>query len=263
MFKTAIRKIIQRYGYDLVPRERKRANVLPVDFTTLHREITEKTKPYTLTSPKRIFALVEAVRYLVANGIEGAFVECGVYKGGSMMAAAMTLLSESINDRDLYLYDTFEGMPKPGSSDVDAWGKAAAETFEKEKLSDSSSRWANSPIEEVKEAMSSTGYPADRVHYIKGLVEDTLPETAPDRIALLRLDTDWYQSTRHELVHLYPRVVRKGVVIVDDYGHFQGARQAVDEFFAGRDLAPYLHRIDYTGRLLVKHEIDPPPTAAD
>ncbi len=83
-------------------------------------------------------------------------------------------------------------------------------------------------------------------------VEDTIPARIPDEIALLRLDTDWYTSTLHELHHLYPRLAKHGILIIDDYGHWQGARQAVDEYFkdAGPDL--YLHRIDYTGRILVK-----------
>jgi hypothetical protein len=98
----------------------------------------------------------------------------------------------------------------------------------------------------------ATGYPAERVHLVRGPVEETLPAAAPERLALLRLDTDWYASTRHELEHLYPRLVDGGVLIVDDYGHWQGARQAVDEYFAGTAPPPLLHRIDYTARIGVK-----------
>ena len=107
-------------------------------------------------------------------------------------------------------------------------------------------------IEQVREAMLSTGYPAQRVHLTKGTVEETLPAAAPEHIALLRLDTDWYASTRHELEHLWPRLVGQGVLIVDDYGHFRGARQAVDEYFAQAGLPVLLSRLDYTGRMLVK-----------
>ena len=105
-------------------------------------------------------------------------------------------------------------------------------------------------LSEVRAAMASTGYPPDRVTYVEGLVEDTIARSAPDRIALLRLDTDWYESTRHELVELYPRVQRGGVLIVDDYGHFAGVRKAVDDYFAGEPIL--LSRIDYTGRVAVK-----------
>jgi hypothetical protein len=108
------------------------------------------------------------------------------------------------------------------------------------------------PAEVVRERVESTGYPPERIHLIEGRVEDTLPATAPDRLALLRLDTDWYASTRHELLHLYPLLGDGGVLIVDDYGHYEGARQAVDEYFAERGETVLLQRIDYTGRMAVK-----------
>ena len=93
----------------------------------------------------------------------------------------------------------------------------------------------------------SLGSGPERIHFVEGKVEDTIPAHAPERIALLRLDTDWYESTRHELEHLYPRLSRGGVLIIDDYGHWQGARQAVDEYF-GDAHAALLNRIDYTAR---------------
>jgi hypothetical protein len=90
------------------------------------------------------------------------------------------------------------------------------------------------------------------MHFVKGKVEDTIPASTPDRIAILRLDTDWYASTRHELEHLYPLLAPGGVLIIDDYGHWEGCRQAVDEYFASRNLQVLLNRVDYTGRIAVK-----------
>ncbi len=104
----------------------------------------------------------------------------------------------------------------------------------------------------VRETIDSAGYPSERVHFVRGQVEDTVPEQAPERIALLRLDTDWYESTRHELLHLYPRLASGGVLIVDDYGHWDGCRRAVDEYFSTEAEPVLLSRIDYTGRLAVK-----------
>jgi len=104
----------------------------------------------------------------------------------------------------------------------------------------------------VRRNMLGTRYPEKKIHLIKGKVEDTVPQHAPEKIALLRLDTDWYESTKHELVHLYPRLVPNGVLIIDDYGHWQGAREAVDEYFAGQKFKPLLNRLDYTGRLVIK-----------
>lgn len=103
----------------------------------------------------------------------------------------------------------------------------------------------------MRQLLFATGYPQERLHFVRGRVEDTLPEQAPERIALLRLDTDWYESTHHELVHLYPRLADRGVLIVDDFGHWDGARRAVEEYFA--DQPPLLlHRTDYTARIAIK-----------
>lgn len=170
------------------------------------------------------------------------------------MAIALALIGEGITNRDLYLFDTFEGMPAPGEQDIDLCGNKAYETFSKKKISDVSSNWANSPIERVMEAIILTGYPMDKVHFIKGLVENTLPKEAPKTISLLRLDTDWYKSTIHELIHLFPKLSSKGILIIDDYGHYKGAKKAVDEYFKENNISQYLHRIDYTGRLIIKAE---------
>lgn len=131
-------------------------------------------------------------------------------------------------------------------------GVPALEEFEAHRLSATSSTWCFVSIEDVRRKMASTGYPRDRVHLVKGLVEKTIPSQLPEHIALAWIDTDWYRSTRHKLEHLYPRLVSGGVLLVDHYGHFGGCRKAVDEFFAAREVRPYMHRIDYTGRLIVK-----------
>lgn len=209
--------------------------------------IWEQVRPFTLTSRERIFALCDAVRYLVRNEIPGSYVECGVWKGGSMMAVALTLLSLGVDDRDLWLFDTFEGMTAPGELDVDLHGKRASDEYQRRE-----GNWAQAPLTQVENALLGTGYKASRVHFVKGKVEDTLPARAPDTLALLRLDTDWYESTKHELTHLFPRLSRGGVLIVDDYGHYLGARQATDEYLEEAEVPILLNKIDYTGRIAVR-----------
>ena len=154
--------------------------------------------------------------------------------------------------REVYLFDTFEGMPPP--KDVD---RTADGTFARTLLESDPDKtgwvWAVAGIDDVRRNMGSTGYPQDRLKYVKGPVETTIPALAPaGPIALLRLDTDWYESTKHELAHLFPLLCEGGILIVDDYGLWQGARKAVDEFFTTLGRPYYLNRIDYTGRLLVK-----------
>ena len=209
-------------------------------------------RPYTMTSPERIRALCSAVRYIERAGIEGAVVECGVWRGGSMMAVARTLSRLKASERDLYLFDTFEGMTAPGPHDVALTGETAKCLLEKSERTEEDMVWCYAPMERVAHALALTMYPKGLVHLIPGRVEHTLMTAAPQRIALLRLDTDWYESTRHEMEILFPRLCRGGVLIIDDYGHWQGARRAVDEYVAAHQLKLLLHPIDYTGRIAVK-----------
>jgi hypothetical protein len=166
-----------------------------------------------------------------------------------MMAVARTLLEQGDCARRLYLYDTFEGMTPPGEFDVDYLGAHASSVEAELGAGQPGFRWNYVPLDEVKREVLSVGYPADRISLIKGKVEETLPAQAPERIALLRLDTDWYESTKHEMETLYPRLVRGGVLLIDDYGHFEGARRAVDEYLQKHKIPMLLHRIDYTGRI--------------
>lgn len=213
------------------------------------REIYHRVAEFTMTSPERIAAVCDAVRYVNAARISGAYVECGVWRGGSSMAAAIAFLSAGITDRNFYLFDTFEGMPEPTEHDLRASDKAEAVEILR-KSHQSEKIWCKASIEDVMANMASTEYPNSRVHYCRGMVEQTLPKHAPDQIAILRLDTDWYESTRHELEHLYPRLSPGGVLIIDDYGYWAGARKAVDEYFAASPIL--LNRIDQTGRIAVK-----------
>jgi O-methyltransferase len=225
-------------------------HAFPIDFDEADVELCTRVAPYTMTTPPRIFALARAVEYVVAAEIPGTIVECGVWRGGSMMAVALTLLRLGVTDRDLYLFDTFEGMTEPGEEDVRHTGERAADLLTEE--SRDSHHWGHAPLDGVREALFSVGYPEARLHFVSGPVEETLPAQAPEEIALLRLDTDWYASTKHELVHLFPRLAREGVLIVDDYGYWQGARRAVDEYIAANDARLLLNRIDYSGRIAVK-----------
>ncbi len=222
------------------------------DFDPAFLPILRRCQPATMTSVERIYALYKAVEYLSVTRIPGDIVECGVWRGGSMMCAALTLLEAGDTCRRLYLYDTFAGMVPPDATDVDFKGRSAIGQLSAEQRTEDSYIWAYAPLEAVRGNMASTGYPEDQVSYVCGPVEQTIPATVPEAIALLRLDTDWYSSTRHELDHLFPRLAKGGVLIVDDYGHWQGARRAVDEYFAASDTKVLLNRIDYTARIGVR-----------
>ncbi len=220
---------------------------VPADFDDELAAVVRRVRRHTQTSAARIGSLCDSVEYVVRHRIEGALVECGVWRGGSMMAAALTLLRLGETTRDLYLFDTYTGMPKPGAVDVPSPYGNYSQHWRRERRS----RWLAVPLEAVRERMESTGYPPERIHLVPGMVEETVPAQAPEQIALLRLDTDWYASTRHELEHLYPRLVSGGVLILDDYGWWKGAREAVDEFLDRTGERLLLTRMA-SGRIAVK-----------
>lgn len=227
----------------------KAAPRFPADYDDEAKDIIRAVKPYTMTSPERLNAFVLATRHIVKHDIPGDIVECGVWRGGSMQACAKTLLSLGETGRDLYLFDTYEGMTPPTAEDLRRDGRPAQE------LLDAQGRdrpiWAVASLEDVQAGFESVPYPKDRIHYVQGKVEDTVPEQAPGQISILRLDTDWYASTKHELEHLYSRLVSGGVLLIDDYGYWQGSRQAVDEFLEESGAQLLLLRMD-EGRIAVK-----------
>jgi O-methyltransferase len=246
LLRQFVRHILNRFNLDIVRRR------LPPDLSEDDIHTLNQVRGYSGTPPVRLVALCDAVRYIAASQIPGDIVECGVWKGGSMMAAALTLRAARDTTRHLHLFDTFEGMPEPTAKDISCFGEVATEQWRIMARNGGGSDWAYSPIEDVRGAMYSTGYEMNKIHLIKGRVEDTIPAEAPAAIALLRLDTDWYDSTLHELVHLFPRLSTGGVIIIDDYGHWLGARQATDEYFRTRNVRILLNRIDYTARIGLK-----------
>lgn len=244
IIKKPIQKLAGMFGYEII--RAPKFNIFSKDMGDEFLEIFEKCKFYTMTSVERMYALYQATKYVVNSKIPGDFVECGVWKGGSSMLMALTLLECKDISRKIFLYDTFEGMSKPTEKDKQiADGKPAFDTWQKEHK-------AFSSFNETKTNMLSVGYPENNIIFVKGKVENTIPSTVPFQISLLRLDTDWYESTYHELGHLFPLLSNKGVIIIDDYGYWTGAKEATDKYFSENKIPIFLNRIDSSGRLGVK-----------
>jgi len=251
-FERFVDQTARKVGFQ-ISRVSSGSTRLPVEATARDIQLINSLKPFTMTSGERLWSLINAVRHVVDNRIPGDFVECGVWRGGSVMAMSKELSSLGVLDRQIWLYDTFAGMTEPTSADIEAGsGVTASDMLSSTRVADGDNVWCVAGLPDVQTNVFSTGYPKDKFTFVEGDVAQTLGSSFPESISLLRLDTDWYESTRMELEVLYPRLSVGGVCIFDDYGHWQGARKAVDEYFEKIGHRPYMHPIDYSGRVLIK-----------
>ena len=195
-------------------------------------------RPYTPCGNARLSALHKAVSQTIAAGIPGDVVECGTARGGS--AALMGLaLKRSGAGRKLWVFDTFEGLPAPQAGGPD-WEDGERYTGS-----------CRGSLEEVKQLFDQCGIlPFSRL--VKGMFADTLPRSGVGAVSVLHIDCDWYESVKACLDAFYPRVSPGGIIQVDDYGHWKGAREAVDELLKERSQEVSVRSIDYTGRQLLK-----------
>ncbi len=234
---------------------------LPLDLLieqdSTFREILRKVRGYTMGTPELCYALFQAVNHIHAQGIEGAIVESGVWRGGNIALCALTLLAQQDTSRELYMFDTFDWSWPDLSAFDTKYGEGTAEERNAalKKRRDAPREKLDADLvseERVDQYLISTGYPSQNFIKVKGLVQDTVPASAPEKIALLRLDTDLYESTYHELVHLYPRLVSGGILIIDDYPTEHGCVKAVEEYFSGMEPRPFFSRIHTQGRIAIK-----------
>ena len=246
--KSLIKQTFRRWGFE-ISKSSSLHRFSPVEASEYDLETIRLAISISMQSPERLWALICATRYIVHSGVPGDFVECGVYKGSSALVIARTLTNLGVRDRNIWLYDTFTGMTKPGKFDH----KSGTFTKASVLLEAIPGVRAVSPILEVKQNLSVLQYPSERFIFVEGDVLSTLPKISPSQISLLRLDTDWYESTLLELEYLYDLVTpQRGLVIIDDYGHWSGCRKATDEFLTNRNLRPLMFRIDYAARMWFK-----------
>lgn len=242
-FKKLVQQIANHFGYFITKPD------LP-DFSKEDIAIMKYVQLYTMTDHTTIKALIDATRYIIKNNLEGCFVGCGVWKGGSVMAIIKTLQQSNISDREIYLFDTFDGMTAPTELDISNTGMKASEKYPA--IND----YTRVSLDKVKENVFKTNYNKSHIHFIKGKVEDTLAMNLPEKITLLRLDTDWYSSTRVELEYLFPKLIDGGVIIIDDYGAWKGSRKASDEYFEKNNMRIFLDRIHPSGARIGIKQID-------
>ena len=256
MLKDVLKKVIDKSGYEI----QRKHSLLGYDLEDEANELILRIRPNTMLSRERLVTLYQQVVHCERNDLAGDFVECGVWKGGSVGLMALANLKTGKSRRHIHLYDSFSEICEPDGKvdgaraveEVRAWskdggvsGKLVPVAGFYDLLGGPGTLEGNRELLEKK-----IGYDPAFLHYHKGWFQDTLPATAKQvsQIAILRLDGDWYASTKVCLDYLYSKVVKDGFVIIDDYGAYDGCRKAVDEFRASQKINGYLHHIDKVAR---------------
>lgn len=243
--------VLAKLGYEVIRKSNENIIDYPVEATREERELINLAGKYSMTGPVRMWALIQSLKHVKRKGLAGDLVECGVWKGGNLILMR-SFANEFFAEKTVIGYDTFDGMTAATDEDIDYWGNKASESMATNlKTEIITNIHALAGLDTVTKNLRECSA-IEKVKLVQGPVEKTLlvDDNLPGSISLLRLDTDWYESTKIELEILYPRLVSGGVLIIDDYGHFKGAQKAVDEYFQGRDI--WLHYIDYTCRIYIK-----------
>ena len=246
VLKNVLNKVLGRFGL------RIKRSFHPCNYTIEDDfiDIYNRCKNYTKSSVERLYALYKATVYIVKNRIPGDLVECGVWKGGSCMLMALVLKKMNDTGRKIYLYDTYSGMTEPSDIEIDFMGNPAAKIWNRSQRTHF--KWNYADLGEVKNNLFSVNYPQENLVFVKGKVEDTIPKIIPDKISILRLDTDWYESIYHELYYMYPTISINGVVMIDNYAYWTGTRKATDAYFEKNKISPLLLMIDNLARIGIK-----------
>jgi hypothetical protein len=261
MVKASIKTLLGGFGLEVI-RKSNIGNETCGFFNDFDREANEKieiVRQHTMLPYTRLYSLYDQAVYCETEDIPGSFVECGTWKGGAVGLMALANLAHGQARRHIHLFDSFVGIPEPdeavdGPKAINEAKQAGGGTQGRLEALTGLYESAGT-LEDNRQLLEVTiRYDPGYLHYHQGWFQDTLPRKAGQtgEIAILRLDGDWYASTKVCLEYLFHRVVSGGFVIIDDYGRYDGCKKAVDEFLRSEGIRTYLHRIDSEGRYLVK-----------
>lgn len=246
--KIKLNQIFGYFGFQIINKKQK-----IVELTDEDKNYIKLVSKFSMTTEIRIYSLIQSLKYIKYKNIKGDFVECGVWKGGNIILFKKFLEKHfKQEDRQIYAYDTYEGMNKPSDFDYNLQNRKKAKKLLLDDKNKTTNIWGIYGLDQVKTNLINNTDNLDNINFIKGEVEKTLnlEKNLPSKISILRLDTDWYESTKKELEVLYDRVTSGGIIIIDDYGHWGGSKKAVDEFFKNKYV--WMHYIDYACRLIIK-----------
>jgi len=261
--KQIIKSVIGKFGYQIRKNETRYDPFLGYDLEAEANEQIKIIRPYTMLTRTRLITLYQNAVFCEQIDMQGSFVECGVWKGGSVALMALANLKYGKKRRDIHLFDSFQEICEPEEStdgaravkEVKKWSQGETKGRLIPLVGIYDSFGGPGTLEGNKQLLEDIiGYNPDYLHYHHGWFQDTLPKEADQiaEIAILRLDGDWYASTNICLEFLYEKVVRGGFIIVDDYNTYDGCKKAVDEFRHQQNIVAYLHHIDADGRYWIK-----------
>ena len=256
MLKTFLKRAARTVGYDII-RADQGSDALPVEFSKADADVLNFVLDHklTLVSRQRLIATINACKHAVLAETDGDFAECGVWRGGNAIAAKLTFDNYGSSKR-IYLFDTFAGMTAPTEYDTSRFeGRSADEQFEQARR-EGHNEWCFASLDDVRANFSKAGIDPGDIHFVRGDVVKTLADriNLPDAISVLRLDTDFYDSTKAEMELLYPLLSTRGSLLIDDFGYWDGSRKAIVEYLEALPPSerPLLHYTDFTGRMAVK-----------
>lgn len=256
--KILLNKLFRKFGYSfhLEPQDYMLRNyIVELDNTEIDIIKYVYDNKLTMSTIPKLINTLKSCYHVVQNNIPGDFVECGVWRGGNGILANK-IFDFLGSDKKVWMFDTFEGMTKPTRFDKVSGSKILAEKKFSINQKDTHNEWCYASLEDVKNNCTKSGLKLNSFNFIKGDICETLKQkvNVPPKISLLRLDTDFYESTKVELEVLYPKLSNSGVLIIDDYGRWEGSRKAVDEYFLSKNFKPLFHIVDQSCRSSTKCE---------
>ena len=250
--KKIIKLFLNKIGYN-VSKINELENKIPIEASNFEINLINQVKEFSMCDYKNLYLSTQVAKYVKEKNIEGDIVECGVWKGGNLMIFNSLLKFYKMNKK-IFAYDTFEGMTKPSNFDLDFKGNLANDLLVKTKVHSNNhdNIWCYSTLDNVKNNIKKITGEIANINFINGDVLETLDKSInlPNKISILRLDTDFYESTKKELEVLFPLLQNGGVLIIDDYGHWSGAKKAVDEYFKNKYY--FKHVINGSCRMIIK-----------
>jgi O-methyltransferase len=253
--KSGIQSTLNLLGFQIVKLKAEPESAFPLEAGEADRKLLRYVidNNLSMVSAEGLWSTLSAAKYVCENRIAGDFVECGVWRGGNAIIAA-EIFRRYGSEKKVFLYDTFSGMTEPTQEDKGLLDGQPAITQFLESDEGTHNEWCYASIGEVHSNFAERGLLDSNIVFVQGDVAETLKEGRflPDAISILRLDTDFYESTKIELETLYPRLSKRGCIIVDDYGFWSGSKKATDEYFASQKTKPLFHVTDTTRRIGVK-----------